>query len=216
MSIKPWVVVALLLTGLVAGAAERVRLNAYERAQGWRLLFDGMDVSDWRAYRGEKLPANWTVRDGSLHGASGAALVSVEEFGDFELIFDWRVEAGGRGVVHFRVTEDEPEPADSGPAMFLIGAGQPLGGNGLGPPDRQSTPQPGEWYRARIVVFGFQVEHWLGGEQVLRYLIDTPAWRQAVAASPFAGRRDYGTQRSGRLALSGDRVEFRNIKVRGL
>jgi hypothetical protein len=100
--------------------------------------------------------------------------------------------------------------------MLLLGPGQQLGGNGLGSPDRAVAEQPGEWYRARIVVFGFQIEHWLNGDQVLRYLIDTPAWRKAVAGSPFAGRRDYGTLRSGRVVLEGDQVEFRNIKIRPL
>lgn len=216
MSLKSILVVVLLMSGVAAGAAESAKLNAFERSQGWRLLFDGRDASDWRAFRGEKLPSNWSVREGSLHGSAGTALVSTEEFADFELTFDWRVEEGGRGAVYFRVSEDEAAPEHTGPVMLLVGAGQELGGNGFGPTDLALTPQTGVWYRGRIVVFGYQVEHWLNGDRVLRYLIDTPAWRQAVAASVRGGQRDYGTLRSGRVALSGERVEFRNLKVRPL
>ncbi len=217
MSLKPLcVAAAVLLSGVALDAAERVKLTAYERSQGWRLLFDGVDASDWRGYRTERLPANWRVADGSLHGREGAAVVSAEEFADFELTFDWRVEEGGRGEVFFRVTEDEASPDQSGPTMLLAGHGAALAGNGFGPPDRALPPQFGVWYRGKIVVFGNQVEHWLNGERVHRYLLDTADWRQAVAASRFAAYREFGRAPRGRVALSGDRIEFRNIKVRSL
>lgn len=216
MTLKSLCVFAVLLPGLALSAAERVKLNAFERSQGWRLLFDGVDVSDWRGYRGEKLPANWRVQDGSLFGTAGDALVSAEDYADFELTFDWRVEAGGHGEIYFRVTEDESVPENSGPVMQLAGHSETLAGNGFVPPDRALTPQFGIWYRGKIVVFGNQVEHWLNGERVLRYMLDTPDWRKAVAASRFAAFAEYGTLRRGRVALAGERVEFRNIKVRPL
>lgn len=215
MSLKPLCVAAVLLAGVAACAAERVKLNAYERSQGWRLLFDGADASDWRGYQAEKLPANWRVQDGSLHASDGAALVSAEEFADFEFTFDWRIAEGGRGEVYFRVSEDEPAPEQTGPVM-LLGGHEALAGNGFVPPDRALPLQVDVWYRGKIVVFGNQVEHWLNGERVLRYLLDTPDWRQAVAAGKFAAYRDFGRLRQGRLALSGNRVEFRNLKVRPL
>lgn len=214
MNLKSLCVLAALLSGVAVCAAERVKLNAYERSQGWRLLFDGVDASDWRGYRAEKLPENWRVQDGSLFGGSGAALVSAEEYADFELTFDWRVEEGGRGEVYFRVSEDEAGPENTGPVMLLAGHGATLAGNGFVPPDRALTPQFGIWYRGKIVVFGNQVEHWLNGERVLRYMLDTPDWRKAVAASRFAAFGEFGALRRGRVALAGDKVEFRNLKVR--
>jgi hypothetical protein len=206
----------LLVTAPVIDAQDTLKITAYERAQGWQLLFDGRDLSSWRGYRGDKVPANWRAVDGSLAGAAGPALVTAAEFGDFELTFDWRVGEGGHGEVFVRVTEDAASPEQSGPQMQLAGHGPALGGNGLGAPERTITPQFDVWYRCKIVVYGNQVEHWINGERVHGYSVDTPEWNRQVAASALAGAKDLGRQRSGNIALSGDRVEFRNLKVRAL
>lgn len=207
---------AALVTCCVATAAEKPKLTAFERSQGWRFLFDGSDISSWRSYRADKVGSNWQVRDGSLAGAAGEALVSEEEFGDFELLFDWKVGAGGQGTVFFHVAEDAGSPGQTGPRMLLAGHGAAMGGNGYGPPDRAITPQVDVWYRAKIVVFGNVVEHWLNGERVLTYTVDTPEWRKQVQASGEAGLRELGKTRVGRIVLAGDAVEFRNIKVRSI
>lgn len=216
MSLRHFLLLAVVSAACAAGAADKPKVTAFERSQGWRLLFDGRDVSDWRGYRADGFPANWQVSDESLRGVAGAALVSAEEFGDFELTFDWKVGEGGRGAVLFRVNEDAAAPEQSGPQMQLAGHGPALGGSGLSAPERVVTPQFDVWYRSKLVVFGNVVEHWINSERVLAYTIDSAEWRKAVAASAMAGARDFGRMRSGRLALSGDRVEFRNIKVRPL
>lgn len=196
--------------------ADKPKVTAFERSQGWRLLFDGNDVSDWRGYGANKLPANWQVVDGSLVGTNGSALVTAEEFKDFELTFDWKVGEGGHGELYFRVSEDGASPNQTGLQMQLAGHGPALGGNGLGAPERAVTPQFDVWYRSKIVVFGNVVEHWINGERVHAYTIGSTEWRKAVAGSEFSGARDLGALESGRFALAGERVEFRNIKVRAL
>ncbi|MBA3849011.1 MAG: hypothetical protein C0502_03320 [Opitutus sp.] len=207
---------SVLLAAVALNAAEAPKITAFERSQGWQLLFDGRDLSSWRGYRSDKVPANWRVADGSLTGAAGAALVTAAEFGDFELTFDWRVGEGGHGEVFVRTSEDAASPDRSGPQMQLAGHGPALGGHGLAAPERTIPPQFGVWYRSKIVAFGNRVEHWINGERVHAYSVDTPEWRKLVAASPLAGARDLGRQRAGFIALSGDRVEFRNLKVRPL
>lgn len=211
-----WLTAALALAGAgVLAAAERVRLTAYERAQGWRLLFDGGSLSDWRAADGARRPANWQVVDGVLKGRAGPALLSAEEFGDFELSFDWRVQKGGRGEVFFRVARGGARPEESAPVMELAGWGSPLGGNGgVSAPERVVAEQFDVWYRAKITVYGNLVEYRLQGDRVMSYLLDTAEWRAGVTQSRFAGRPDYGRERTGVIALAGDGVEFRNIKVR--
>jgi hypothetical protein len=216
MSPRFFVLLSAVAFASVSSAAEKPKVTAYERAQGWRLLFDGVSVSDWRGYRANKLPANWRVADGSLAGSPGAALVTAEEFGDFELTFDWKVGEGGHGEVFFRVSEDGASPDQTGLQLQLAGHGPALGGNGLGAPERTISPQFDVWYRTKVVVFGNLVEHWINGERVHGYAIDSGEWRKAVAASGLAGARDLGQSRRGFLALSGDRVEFRNVKIRPL
>lgn len=195
--------------------ADVVKLSAQERSQGWHLLFDGRSLGDWRGYRQSRMPGNWSLQGSSLAGHSGTALVSEEEFGDFELTFDWKVGEGGHGEVYFHVGEDAADPGETGPVMELSGHGPALGGvGGLTAPLRRITPQFDVWYQARIFVYGQQVEYWLNGEKVADFILDTPEWRKAVAASRYAGLADFGRVRPGRIALSGDGVQFRNIKAR--
>lgn len=208
------VLLAALLTCTGALAADRPKLTAYERAQGWRMLFDGSDASSWRGYRAEKLPAHWQVREGTLACGSGSGVVSTEEFADFELTFDWRVATGGRGEVLVRVSEDAATPDQAGPRMLLSGHGETIGGNGLTGPDRKVVPQFDVWYRAKILVFGNVVEHWINGDRVLSYALDSAAWRQQAAAAGVKASRAWDSFRTGRIALVGENVEFRNIKVR--
>jgi hypothetical protein len=207
----------LALAATTATGAESVKLTALERSQGWRLLFDGVSAGDWRGYRIDRMPDNWRVDEQSLVGRAGLALVSVEEYGDFELMFDWKVAAGGRGEVYFRVSEDGKTPDETGPVMELAGHGVALAGNGgLSGPDRPITPQFEVWYRSRITVYGNSVEYWVNGERVSGFVLDSPDWRRAVAGSRYQAFREFGALRSGRVVLSGDGVSFRNVKIRPL
>lgn len=213
---KLFLAAATMIAAATAGA-EDAKLTAFERSQGWRLIFDGTSSGDWHGYRANAVPANWQVNNRSLVGQAGPALASAEEFGDFELTFDWKVAAGGHGEVYFHVSEDGKSPEESGPVMELAGHGAALAGNGgLNKPDRAITPQFDVWYRSKILVFGYQVEYWINGERVAGFMIDSSDWRRAVAGSRFRAFRDFGLLRSGRIVLSGDGVSFRNVKVRSL
>lgn len=211
MSPKSLALAALVLPVALL-AADQPKITAYERSQGWRLL----DKTEWHGFGANKLPANWQERDGSLVGSAGAALVSNDDFGDFELTFDWKVAPGGKGAVYFKVFEDEKAPEKSGPTMQLAGHGDVLGGNGLAAPDRKVTPQFDVWYRCKILVFGNQVEYWINGDKVLVYMLDTPEWRKAIAASANPTVAKYVTERGGRVAFAGEGLELRNVKVRGI
>lgn len=207
----------VLLAAFASASGEPVRLSATDRAQGWTLLFDGVSLGDWRGYRLSQVPANWKVEAGTLAGREGPALVTEEEYVDFELSFDWKVGAGGHGEVYFHVSEDGGHPIESGPRMDLSGHGPVLAGaDSLVMPTRGVMPQYDVWYQAKIYVFGNLVEYWLNGEKVTTYTLDSPSWRAAVAASRYKNWPDFGRVRPGRLALAGAGVQFRNIRVRGL
>lgn len=65
MILRPLVRAALASAALALGAAEMPKLSAYDRAQGWRLLFDGADTSEWRA---SSSTATWSST-GSIRSA---------------------------------------------------------------------------------------------------------------------------------------------------
>jgi hypothetical protein len=88
----------------------------------------------------------------------------------------------------------------------------------LYPPTKDVTRPVGFFNEARIVIKGDHVEHWLNGEKVVEYEWGSDEWKAKVAASKFKGMPRYGTVRKGRIDLQdhGDRVWFRNIKIREL
>ena len=74
---------------------------------GFRSIFNGKDLTGWE---GGGAPAEkcWQVRDGRLEctGAAGPWLRSSEEFGDFNLRFDYQVSPEGNSGVYVRVPAD--------------------------------------------------------------------------------------------------------------
>ena len=82
-------------------------LTEKEKADGWKLLFDGTSTKGWRGYKQKGVPAGWQAIDGALVRVEKAGdLITEEQFGDFELVFDWKVSHGGNSGVFYRATED--------------------------------------------------------------------------------------------------------------
>lgn len=73
----------------------------------------------------------------------------------------------------------------------------------------------GPWNRARIVVNGNNVEHYLNGTKIIEYERGTQQWRALVAYSKYAKWPEFGELKSGNILLQehGDEVSYKNIKI---
>jgi 3-keto-disaccharide hydrolase len=205
-------------------------VNLPDSAQpGWRFLFDGRTADQWRAYRGDDLPGGWQVVDGALTRVGQAGdIVTREEFQDFELALEWKVDAGGNSGIMYRVAEaPELETVwQSGPEFQILDDARHPDGRrpetsagscyGLYPAPRGIVRPAGEWNEAGIVVQGTHVEHWLNGTRVVGYELGSPDWKERVRRSKFASMPRYGRESRGHIALQdhGDRVAYRNIRIR--
>ena len=176
---------------------------------------------------------SWSIVDGAITATKGkgADLVSVDEYGDFELAVDFKVAKNGNSGIFYRGVEsptgaDLPQRARvPGPRRRRPPRRQERAGSLL---RRQLRHRPaagrapasrrGEWNSAKIVVKGAHVEHWLNGQKTADYELWSPEWKAKVAASKFKAWPTYGMAKSGRLSLQhhGDEVAFKNIKVRVL
>ncbi len=217
-------------TGVVLTApppAPQNVLTDEERRAGWRLLFDGETTAGWRGFKQAAAPDGWRVEHGELvRAADGGDLITAEKFENFELSLEWKVAPGGNSGVFFHVAEDADAVWRTGPEMQILDNDRhadgknPLTSAGsnyaLHAPRSDLTRPVGLWNHARLVVRGAHVEHWLNGTQLFAYEMWTPEWEALVAASKFASMPRYGRERSGHIALQdhGDRVRFRNIKIR--
>ena len=202
-------------------------LTAEERAQGFRLLFDGTTLNGWRAFRGQD-HSIWQVQDGMIYqpGGDGADLMTVDEFKDFELRLDWRIASAGNSGIFYRATEEYDQIYWSAPEMQVLDdALHPDGHNRLTSAGSAyglyaapaGVVQPAmEWNSVRLIVRGNHVEHWLNGQKVVEYELGSPDWTAKVAASKFHEWPDYGTAPQGHIGLQvhGNQVWYRNVRIR--
>ena len=204
-------------------------LSPQEAASRWRLLFDGRTTAGWRGFRRADMPAGWQVVDGALtRVAEGADIVTTDQFGNFELALEWNVAPGGNSGVMYRVSEDVAESYESGPEMQVLDDARHADGKSrltaagslfaLYPSPEGVVRPAGEWNAARVVANGNHVEHWLNGVKVVEYELGSPDWEARVRASKFQQWPTFGRARTGHIALQdhGDRVAYRNVKVREL
>jgi hypothetical protein len=207
--------------------AEQNTLSPEEATAGWRLLFDGATTTGWRNYRKDDLSDGWQAVDGTLARVGrGGDIVTVDQFADFELSLEWRLEEGGNSGVFIRGSEENRFIFMSAPEMQILDDdnhrdGQsPLtsaGSNyGLHPAPRGIVRPVGEWNQIRLLVEGDNVTQWMNGQLIVGYALGSDDWLRRVKQSKFAAWPDYGTLKTGHIGLQdhGDPVAFRNIKIR--
>lgn len=201
-------------------------------SDGWQTLFDGSSLEAWRDYqRGEDAtPKNWEIVDGVLSRKAGGGgdLITREQFGDFEMEFEWKISPGGNSGVIYRVTEEEPQTYMTGPEYQVLDNGDgkeaarkdTAAGSlyALYSPSTDAAKPAGAWNKARIVVDGTKIEHWLNGEKIVEADMASDDWKERIAKSKFANWKRFAKNKKGHIALQehGHPVWYRNIRIRPL
>ncbi|MEZ6099934.1 MAG: DUF1080 domain-containing protein [Pirellulaceae bacterium] len=212
-------------------------LTVQEKQAGWRLLFDGQSTNGWRGYKSQTVPGSWRVENGSLlsrreEGRSTGDIITVEQFDNFELRLQWKMTKGNNSGVIYRATEEHDQVWQSGPEFQILDNATHLDGlNTLASagacyavfaPAKDATKALGQWNQTRILAQGKHVEHWLNGEKVVEYVIDSDRWKAHVKTSKFFptayGQGSWGQATRGHIGLQdyGGAIEFRNIMIRQL
>ena len=224
-----------LTLGLVADkpclAASPNELTPGEKSAGWQLLFDGKTTAGWRGIGKAAFPADkWIVEDGWLHGLGkgGGDIITTNQFEQFELSWEWKLEEGGnsgvkyfiiesRGAIghEYQILDDNKHPDGK------LAAGKRLTAayyDVLKTSVPTNLKAPGEVNESRILVKGNHVEHWLNGQKVLEYECGSPEVKAAVAASKFNKTAGFGERVKGHILFQdhNDEVWFRNVKIRDL
>jgi hypothetical protein len=217
-------------------------LTDQERAAGWRLLFDGTTFTGWRGYRlpAGQVPECWRIQDGALHvlgieNRGRGDLMTMDTFGDFELLVDWTCPPLGNSGIMYRVTEDEKDSFMTGPEYQILDdegytrQARAEGGRHLdvhhtagcyglyAPPADQVVPVD-TWNRARIVIRGNEIEHYFNGQLAVRCQMNSDDWKSRVAGTKFAAWTRFAQAARGHIVLQdhGHHHQFRNIKIREL
>jgi hypothetical protein len=219
-------------------------LTDYEKASGYKLLFDGQSTDSWKAAYAPAFPSKgWRVEDGKLiigaaqgeAHSTGGDIVTKDQYGAFDLSFEFKLAEGANSGVKYFVTVTESKPGSALGLEFQLiddrvhpDAKAGIGGNrtlaslyDLVPAQKNNrfVRAAGQWNKARIVVYpNNHVEHYLNGVKVLEYERGSKAYRDLVAISKYKELPNFGEHAKGHILLQdhGNEVSFRSIKIKEL
>jgi hypothetical protein len=199
-------------------------------AAKWQWLFDGKINDSFRGWGSDGLPQGWHVAHGTLaKQGSVDDLVTRQQFGNFELTLEWKIGKQGNSGIFYRGTREYDHIYWSAPEYQLLDdENAPDGRNRLtaagsayalyAAPAGVVKPF-GKWNTARIVCTGTHVEHWMNGQLVVAYDLQSADWKAKVAASKFSEYPNYGLANRGFIGIQGDHsgtLALRRIRIREL
>ena len=217
-------------------------LTDTEKADGWKLLWDGKTSEGWRGAKLTSFPQKgWMIENNMLkvekssgrESTNGGDIVTIQKYKNFELVVDFKITPGANsGVKYFVDTETNKGAGSSIGCEFQILDDQKhpdakLGVNGnrtLGSlydliPAVQNKPYRNNFFNtAKVIVNGNHVEHWLNGVKVVEYDRNNQMFNALVAYSKYKDWPNFGNAESGNILLQdhGDEVWFQNIKIKEL
>jgi cytochrome c len=217
-------------------------LTEAEKRAGWQLLFDGKTLNGWRNFKKKTIGKSWVINEDAIHldakpnkdghwqAADGGDIISNKTYENFDFTYEWKISNCGNSGVMFNVVE-----ADKYDYVWKTGPEMQVLDNTCHPDSRFVTHRAGdlydmieckyptvrpagEWNEARIKSNKGEVEFWLNGINVVNFTMHDDTWRKMVAKSKFKDMPDFGKAKGGHLSLQdhGDRVWFRNLKIREL
>ena len=219
-------VIVLVCLGYMATSAEAGELN--RPPKGFVALFNGRDLAGWKGLAGnpksrremsreelakaqaeadEDMLAHWKVVDGALcFDGKGHSLCTVKDYGDFEMLVDWKIEKGGDSGIYLRGTPQ----VQIWDTNRNVGTGVGSGGlynNKKGPskPLKLADKPVGQWNTFRIIMTGDRVTVYLNDELVVDNVVMENYWE-----------RDKPIYPNGQIELQshGSLLYFRNVFIR--
>ncbi|WP_424278294.1 3-keto-disaccharide hydrolase [Eudoraea sp.] len=218
------------------------QLGIDEEKNGWKLLWDGSTTNGWRGARLDDFPAQgWVIENGELivlssggeESTAGGDIVTDDLYDNFEFQLDFKLTKGANsGIKYFVDTDLNKGPGSSIGLEYQIldddnhpdaKLGNHEGSRTMASlydlikvdPDKPVNPI-GEWNHARILSKDNHVEHWLNGMKVLEYERKSDTYKKLVSESKYKIWPNFGEADKGHILLQdhGDRVAFKNIKIR--
>lgn len=221
------IMLAVLVAASLTGGQEKDNTPP----EGFTALFNGKDLTGWQGLvelpkrdkdpekyaaqikaANEKYLPHWSVKDGVIHyTGKGQSLQTVKDYGDFELLVDWKIGPKGDSGIYLRGSPQVQiwDPAKNGG----VGSGG-LFNNTVHPskPLKLADKPIGEWNRFRIVMKGDKVSIWLNEVLVVDNTVLEGYWgRKKDQPSPAIPEK-------GPIELQhhGDHLEFKNIYIKEL
>jgi hypothetical protein len=216
--------VILFYCGSVQSQENDNELSPEEYACGWELLFDGHTLNGWKAYGGD-VPKTWMVSENSIYcnGTRPADhIMTVGEYRDFDLKFDWKIQENGNSGVFYRLREGRPWGMLAGFEYQIQDETDNLSKKSTGsiydvyaPSDDKQVNPAMQWNSGRIRVSRGFVTHWVNGKIVLHCELFSDEWNEKVSESKFKDNQYFGKSPFGHISFQnhGTQVWYKNIKI---
>lgn len=220
-------------------SAQPNTLTKKEIKDGWILMFDGESKKGWHVYNNQTDGSAWKVENGTLmldpkakgpDNAGGGDIIFEDEFENFHLKLEWKLEKGGNSGIIFQALEDKKFrwPWQTGPEMQILDDDVHPDGkivtHRAGDLYDMISANPGnlnpvgEWNLFEIKALNGKLEFYINGERKVQVNQWDDAWFEMIGKSKFKSSPDFGRYKKGKIALQdhGDPVWFSNIKIRRL
>jgi hypothetical protein len=227
-------ILCLLATASVSVADDKAKPADNTPPEGFTALFNGKDLTGWKglmkdpldspAKRAQATPealaeaqkeadenmkAHWAAKEGVLEfDGKGRSLASMKDYGDFELMVDWKIKEAGDSGVYVRGCPQIQIWDPSVKAAGGVGSGG-LYNNQKNPstPSKKADKPVGEWNTFWIKMVGDKVWVKLNGEMVVDGVVLENYWE-----------RDKPVYPTGQIELQnhGNTLYFKNIYIKEL
>jgi len=216
-------------TPILASAQDNV-LTKEEKSQGWQLLFNGEDMSQWRNFKKETISNKWQVLQGEMRLSEKGAgdILTKKTYENFDLKLDWKISIAGNSGIFIMADEvgsqiyshavevqilDNERHSDNKLASHLSGSIYDITASPV-----QSHKPAGEWNTVRIRMFNKSLKVWQNDVLTADIVVASERWQQLVAKSKFKNWQGFALTDVGHIGLQdhNDPVAFKNIKIKAL
>ena len=187
-----------------------------------------LTLADFSDIKGAAPSGGWTAEaDGTIHltGKGGGNLLSKNEYSNFELEWEWKVNPKGNNGVKYWVAHINGKEWLGIEYQMIDDNGHPDGLKGgshttasiydIKEPVKDKKVKPaGEWNTSKIVVKDGKIQHWLNGALACEADTSTPEWKEMIGRSKFKNKPGFAPGK-GKIMLTehGDETWYRNIRL---
>ncbi|MCH2204865.1 MAG: DUF1080 domain-containing protein [Lentisphaerales bacterium] len=205
-------------------------LSTAEKADGWQLLFNGKDMSQWRNFKQETISPIWQVKDGmvTMTNKDGNDIMTKKKYGNFVLKLQWKISEAGNSGIFILADEKGKKIWSHAPEIQILDNEKHRDSKILthhsgslydmiASPD-SSKKKAGEWNNVKISHDKGHLQVWQNGVQTVDIVIGSADWKKLLAKSKFAKWSGFATNKTGHIGLQdhNDIVSFKNLKIKEL
>ena len=207
----------------------------------WVDIFDGVSFAGWHQFNSSEISDAWTVEDGAMvfnpalkEKGTSNDIMTDSEYTNFELSLEWNIGEVGNSGIFWGVKEGEGfnKPYQTGPEIQVLdnerhpdsfknpNFHQAGALYDMVEPTQDVCKPAGEWNHVLLSI-DYNANKGsvkLNNVEIVTFPLSGPEWDALVDNSKFADWEDFAKYKTGKIGLQdhGDKVSYRNIKIREL